>query len=160
MAGRISGTVSILYGRFLLFFGGGVFLVYCYYLFVICRKGWLGGAFFPADTQHPNFVGDYERGNYYFILTGNEWPIFPSISGIAVTLGVFVALLALFWRPKPLLNFPLSFGVIFIGLLSPYMFLWVGAYPPRFSIHILPLALLSLAFLIREWAKSPIKSNI
>lgn len=105
-----------------------------------------GGAFFPADTQHPNFVGDYERGNYYFILTGNEWPIFPSISGIAVTLGVFVALLALFWRPKPLFNFPLSFGVIFIGLLSPYMFLWVGAYPPRFSIHILPLALLSLVF--------------
>ena len=127
---------------FAVFWGGGILSV----LLISFRNWWLGGAFFPADTQHPNFVGDYERGNYYFILTGNEWPIFPSISGIAVTLGVFVALLALFWRPKPLFNFPLSFGVIFIGLLSPYMFLWVGAYPPRFSIHILPLALLSLVF--------------
>jgi len=120
-------------------------------VFLLSYRNWyLGGDFFPADTNHPNFIGDYERGKFYLILTGNEWPTFPSISGILVSLGVFLALLALIWRPKPLENFPRSLGVIFIGLLFPYIFLWTGGYAPRFSIHILPLAVLSLAFLVNN----------
>ena len=133
-----------------MYWGGGILSV-----LLICYRNWyLGGGFFPASTQHPNFVGAYERGKFYLILTGNEWPTFPSISGILVSLGVFVALVALVWRPNPLADFPRSLGVIFIGLLSPYMFLWTGGYQPRFSIHILPLAILSWAFLLNNISNS------
>ncbi|MBC8285308.1 MAG: hypothetical protein H8E32_15950 [Nitrospinae bacterium] len=129
--------------RIALYWGGGILSV-----LLICYRNWyLGGAFYPAGTDHPNFIGEFERGKFYLILTGNEWPTFPSISGIIVSLGVFMALFALVWRPKALANFPLSLGVIFAGLLSPYFFLWTGGYAPRFSIHILPLSLVSLAFL-------------
>jgi hypothetical protein len=129
--------------RIVFYWGGGILSV-----LLICYRNWyLGGDFYPAAVQHPNFVGDFVRGKFYLILTGNEWPAFPSISGIIISLGVFVALFALVWRPKALANFPLSLGVIFVGLLSPYIFLWTGGYAPRFSIHILPLAILSLTFL-------------
>lgn len=118
---------------------------------LLCFRNWLlGGAFFPAAADAGNWGGTYETAMYYLILTGNYWPKFPSISGFIVTSGVFVALLALIWRPKPLLNFPLSLGVIFIGLLAPYAVLYVGGYVPRFSIHILPLALISLAVLLNN----------
>jgi hypothetical protein len=129
-----------------LYWGGGILSV-----LLICYRNWfLGGAFFPTDTQHPNFFEVYEKAKFYLILTGDEWPVFPSISGIVVTLGVFMALLALVWRPKTLSNFPLSLGIIFIGLLAPYAFLGTGVYQPRFSIHILPLAILSWAFLLNN----------
>ena len=75
---------------------------------------------------------------------------FVAISGMVVTLGVFVALMALVWRPKAILNFPLSLGVIMIGLLIPYVFVWNWGYAPRFSIHLLPLALLALMFLLNN----------
>jgi hypothetical protein len=136
--------------RIALYWGGGILSV-----LLICYRNWfLGGPFFPADTRHPSFIGEFERGKFYLILTGDEWPAFPSISGIVVTLGVFVALLALVWRPKFLSNFPLSLGVVFIGLLAPYIFLWTGSYEPRFSIHILPLAILSCAFLLNNIFKN------
>jgi hypothetical protein len=131
------------WGRIALYWGGGMLSV----LLISYRNWFLGGEFFPASVSHPNFVGNYERGKFYLILTGNEWPTLPSISGILISLGVLVALFALVWRPKALENFPLSLGVIFVGLLSPYIFLWAGGYAPRFSIHILPLAILSLTFL-------------
>jgi hypothetical protein len=136
--------------RIVLYWGGGILSV----LLISYRNWFLGGGFFPASVQHPNFTGNYERGKFYLILTGDEWPAFPSISGIVVTLGVFMALLALVWRPKPLADFPLSLGVIFIGLLAPYAFLWTGSYEPRFSIHILPLAVLSWAFLLSNILKN------
>ncbi|MEK9628610.1 MAG: hypothetical protein VW455_06275 [Nitrospinota bacterium] len=139
-----------------MYWGGGILSV-----LLICYRNWyLGGSFYPTDKSHPNFIGEFERGKFYLILTGNEWPVFPSISGIIVTLGVFFALIALVWHPRFLENFPLSLGVIFIGLLTPYAFLWTGAYEPRFSIHILPLAILSWAFVLNNYfAKNNILQN-
>jgi hypothetical protein len=64
------------------------------------------------------------------------------------TLGVFIALLALFWRPKVLKDFPLSLPIIIVGLLLPYVFIHNWGYPPRYSIHLMPIALLSLAFFL------------
>ncbi|MBT3508725.1 MAG: hypothetical protein HN472_04170 [Nitrospina sp.] len=130
--------------RMMLYWGGGVLSV----LAICFRNWWLGGAFYPADVQHPNFVDDLDRGFYYWILTGSYWPNVPSISGLLVISGVFIAVLALVWRFKAILNFPFSLGVIFLGLLSPYAILWTGGYTPRFSIHILPLALLSWAIFL------------
>jgi hypothetical protein len=138
--------------KFAVYWGFGIASV----LLICFRNWWLGGAFFPARADAANWSGSYETAKFYLILTGNEWPHFPSISGFAVTLGVLVALIALVWRPKSLLNFPLSLGVTFIGLLAPYAVLYAGGYAPRFSIHILPLALLSLAILMNNlrWVKS------
>jgi hypothetical protein len=65
-----------------------------------------------------------------------------------VTFGVIVALLALFWRPNVLKNFPLSLPIIFVGLVLPYAFLMNWGYAPRYSIHLIPFALLSLTFFL------------
>ena len=133
--------------RLTLYWAGGILSI----LALCFRHWWLGEAFFVTSLNHPNY--GMPKGNYYLILTGNEWPIFPSISGFVVTIGVFVGLLVLFWRPKPLLNFPFGLGITLVGLLAPYAFLWVGGYPPRFSIHVLPIAILSLAFLLSNVLK-------
>ena len=132
--------------RLALYWGGGIgsVLLLCY------RNWWVGGDFYPIDSHHPNLIGDLERGDFYQILTGNAWPTFPSISGIVVTIGTFIALLALIWRPKVLQCFPLSLGVTVIGLLVPFLFLTVTGYPPRFSIHLLPLAILSLTIFLNH----------
>jgi hypothetical protein len=137
------GRFKVNWQRIAIYWGVGISSV-----LLVCYRNWfLGGAFYPAGIDHPNFIEELEKGKFYLILTGNEWPTFPSISGIIVCLGVFMALLTLVWRPKALANFPLSLGVIFLGLLAPYIFLWTGGYAPRFSIHILPLAIISLAIL-------------
>jgi hypothetical protein len=130
--------------RLSLYWGLGIFSV----LLISFRNWWLGGDFFVSNTSHGNFIRDLDRGNYYLILTGNSWGHFPSIAGFIMTIGVLLALLALIWRPKPLLNFPLSLGIIFVGLLAPYSVLWTGGYPPRWSVHVLPLSVLVVAILM------------
>jgi hypothetical protein len=130
--------------RFSLYWGLGIFSV----LLISFRNWWLGGSFFVADTGHGNFTRDLDRGNYYLLLTGKHWGHFPTIAGFIITLGVLVALISLVWRSKALSDFPLSLGIIFIGLLGPYALLWIGGYTPRFSIHILPLSILSLTLLL------------
>ena len=117
------------------------------------RHWWGGGAFVFYNPNHLNFVvAAYDRAKYYLILTGSEWPAFPPLSGFIVSFGTLLALLALLWLPKPLLNFPLGLGITILGLLSPYVFLWTGGYQPRFSIHLLPLALLSLAIFVDNFS--------
>ena len=79
-----------------------------------------------------------------------------------MTSGTLVGLMALVLHRKPLLNFPISLGVALLGLLAPYFFLDITAYAPRFSIHLLPLALLSLMFLVDKLLngfKFPLKFN-
>ena len=133
--------------RLALYWGGGIFsvLVLCY------RNWWLGGAFYPVDNKHANLILDLPRGDYYQIITGVTWLNFPPISGVVVAVGTFIALLALVWRPKVLQCFPLSLGITLIGLMAPFAFLTVTGYAPRFSIHLLPLAILSLAIFVHHF---------
>ena len=118
---------------------------------MICYRNWLvGGHFYPTMLRHPNFrpMGFSDQINaLYIVVAGNTLPNLPSISGFVTAFGTCIALAALVWRPKPLLNFPLSVGIIIIGVLVPYLFVWNWAYLPRFSIHLLPLAVLSMLFL-------------
>jgi hypothetical protein len=72
------------------------------------------------------------------------------LSGFVVTFGVIVALLALFWRPNVLKNFPLSLPIIFVGLVLPYAFVMNWGYAPRYSIHLIPLALFSLVIFLNN----------
>lgn len=59
-----------------------------------------------------------------------------------------MGLLAMIWRPRIFENFPLSIGIILFGLLLPYVFIWNWVYEPRYSIHLLPIALLVWAVLL------------
>ena len=134
---------------FLWYWGGGILSV----LLICFRNWWLGGWFFPTVKNHPNLRLDLSSPfpeSFYIILTGKEWPAFPGVLGFVVTFGVFVSLLALFWRPKVLANFPLSLSIATMGLFAPYIFADNWGYPPRFTIHLLPLALLSLGIFLNN----------
>jgi hypothetical protein len=121
-------------------------------LLICFRNWWLGGAFYPTKKNHPNLnnMDTFIQGpkNIYLTITTNHWPNFSNLSGFLATLGVFIALLALFWRPKVLKDFPLSLPIIIAGLLLPYVFIHNWGYAPRYSIHLMPLALLSLTFFL------------
>jgi hypothetical protein len=132
---------------FVCYWGAGIFSV----LLICFRHWWLGGAFYPTIMKHPNLQLDNASafpGSFYIVLTGQTWPAFPPTLGFIVTFGVLIALLALVWRPKSLLNFPLGLSITFVGLLAPYAFLITWGYPPRYSIHLLPLALLALGIFL------------
>ncbi len=66
--------------------------------------------------------------------------------------GTAVGLWSLFYRKGPWADYPLGLGVLLLGLLAPYLWVQVVAYPPRFSIHLLPPAVLSMVlFLYHTW---------
>jgi hypothetical protein len=71
-------------------------------------------------------------------------------SALILFFGTIIGLMALIWRKGPLVPYPLSLGLSLAGLLSPYFWVKVVAYPPRFSIHLLPLAALSLAVFLNH----------
>jgi hypothetical protein len=149
-----TGTWKAYWDRFTLhwrvfawYWGAGILSV----LLVCLRNWWVGDVFNVTHMGHPNLGGTSASpfpGSFYIVLTGNVWPTFPSMSGFIVTFGALIALFALVCQKKAFDNFPRSFGIIIIGLLLPYVFVWNWAYPPRFSIHLLPLALLSWAILL------------
>lgn len=59
--------------------------------------------------------------------------------------GTLLGLAALLWRGWPLRGYPLALAVTLTGLLAPYFIIAPYAYEPRQSVHLLPLAALSLA---------------
>ena len=130
---------------------------------VLCWRNWLlGVGFVIVDSETTTllrmdgatYFGPYTMvigKMYYLILTGNDWPTFPSIAGFVVILGTFIALLSLVWRSKALSNFPLGLGLTVFFLLVPYLVAFNGGYAPRFSIHLLPLALLSLMVFLNPY---------
>ena len=77
----------------------------------------------------------------------------PSAPTIILTSGTVLALTALVWRPYVFKDFQFSLGIIIIGLFAPYIILWNGGYPPHFSNHLLPLALLSVIVVIDLFIK-------
>jgi hypothetical protein len=132
-----------------LYWGGGIISV----LLVWFRNWWVGGDFYFTQLNHPNFdvtTSSPFPGSFYIILTGNVWPTFPNLAGFVVTVGTTMGLLAMVWRIRIFENFPLSIGIILFGLLLPYVFIWNWVYEPRYSIHLLPLALLVWAVLLNN----------
>jgi hypothetical protein len=141
--------------RLAIYWGGGIISI----LLLSYRNSWIGGDFFITKLNaHPIFeenplggtLPSPFPGSLYNVITGNAWPALPSITGLIMAAGAFIGILAMIWRPKLFTNFPLSIGIIFMGLLLPYAFIWSWGYPPRFSIHLLPLAILSLAFFLNS----------
>ena len=68
--------------------------------------------------------------------------------------GVFFGFLALIWRPKVLQVFPMALRLAFIGMFLPYVYFANPGYPPRYSIHLLPLAFLSMMIVFDGFFKT------
>lgn len=85
-----------------------------------------------------------------------------SWSALTLWLGTIFGIVALLIRKGPLRGYPLGLGLILLSTILPYFRLWDNAYPPRFSIHLLPLASLSLTVLLYtgwNWARFRAKRN-
>ena len=116
-------------------------------VFLLClHNWWFGGVFGPTKVNHPNFTGQdlihfYQRIKIMVTAVdhGN-----PSLATFILLPGTLLGLLALLWRPKFLQNYPIAIGLAFIGLFLPYWFVANWGYAPRYSIHLLPLAITSL----------------
>jgi hypothetical protein len=118
---------------------------------IILRNGFIGEHFGFVGPGHPNFSGDILWDNWYLLLSGKPWPDLPidtlALTGVLLP-GTLLGLLALVWRPKLLAGYPLSLSITLLGLLSPYLFLHIWGYPPRYSTQLLPLAALSLGIIL------------
>jgi uncharacterized membrane protein len=68
----------------------------------------------------------------------------PSLATFILLSGTLLGLLALVWRPKFLQNYPIAIGLALFGLFLPYWFVANWGYAPRYSIHLLPLTIISL----------------
>lgn len=133
----------------IVYWGGGIISV----LLIWFRNWWVGGDFYFTQLNHPNLdttLSSPFPESFYIILTGNTWPTFPNLSGFVVTFGTVMGLLAMVSRSRIFVDFPLSLGIILFGLLLPYVFIWNWVYEPRYSIHLLPLALLVWAILLNN----------
>jgi hypothetical protein len=114
---------------------------------------------FAFGVTHPDSIAykialplqhDFLWVNYYLLLTGKMYPktisSWPDTTVLATVLvpGIFIGLMTLIWRPKILAGFPLTLSITILGLLSPYLFIHILGYPPRYSLQVLPFAALSL----------------
>ncbi len=137
------------------------------FLILMLRNWFAGGQFVIHSSNHPNFSKAVTLENFYYIFAGgNKFSSGPSLGLLAVPsltllLGTILGLTALIWRPWPLARLPLSIGITLTGLLSVYFFLHAWGYPPRYSIHLLPITVLTLGVILdtcwkRFQASSPL----
>ncbi|MBL78462.1 MAG: hypothetical protein CMH70_00120 [Nitrosomonadaceae bacterium] len=122
-------------------------------VFLICfRNWWVGGVFAPAvgpggpDMPPVYFSTEIDVTDLYMkmklMLTATHSPT-PSFATMVLLPGTFIGFAALIWRPNCLRGFPMAIGCALIGVFLPYVFFSNPGYPGRYSIHLLPLALLS-----------------
>jgi len=127
-------------------------------MLTLCLRNWFMGAEFVLHHNTGSMSGFTNvlpmLKLYYLLLTGVQWPAFPPISGVVISLGTFLGLIALVRHRKSFLNFPLSIGVAILGLLVVYTRVNITpAYAPRFTIHLLPLAILCSAIILNYYLK-------
>ena len=115
--------------------------------FMIPFRNWIFSGHFVINTP-TNIIfllshsWTTSLNSFRLLLLASEGP--PAWASFILIPGTVIGLLALIWRGGPLVGYPLSLGILMIGLLAPYLLVKVNAYTPRFSIHLLPLATLSL----------------
>jgi hypothetical protein len=130
------------------YWGGGILSI----ILICFRNWWLGGDF--TIMQEWDFEGhtvySLEFKSVYVILAGQNWPSFPAISGYVITFGVLIALLALVWNSKIFQNYSLVLSLSIVSYLFPLIIFKIVGYAPRYSIPLLPLAILSIAFFLNN----------
>lgn len=130
------------------------------FISVPLRNWIMGGAWVFTHPQNLNALWCYSWSctleNFYKLLLTYE----PNMSSPALLaalptalvlfFGTFFGIVALIYRRGPLSFFPLGLGILLLGLIVPYFWVRVVAYPPRFSIHLLPLAVLSVTLVVHH----------
>ena len=123
------------------------------FLLMCFRNWWVGGVFAPTVKNHVIYEG-FDFHAFYLrvrlMLTASYET--PSFATLILLPGVFLGLLALIWRPQFLKAYPLALGWAFIGIFLPYIFFGNPGYPPRKSIHLLPVALLSIMIIFNYYS--------
>ncbi len=136
-------------------------------LLVVLRNYFLGGEVILTRSQliHADYVPKSLLGHLkgvVIVLTGkpSSWQSYSllRLSGtllVAIILwsGTILSVLGLVVRRGWLQTYHLSLGFILIGGIIPYTFVLPMAYLPRYSIHILPWAMLSLALGFDLWRR-------
>jgi len=119
------------------------------------RNYLLGGVFVVNQTQNTTSgwyhrIGERIGGVLLILNSGLSAEFFsPGLVFVALVLwaGTLAGTIALVWRRGALARYNLSLAIMLFALLLPYLFFKPTATPPRWSIHLLPLAALSLSAL-------------
>ena len=116
-------------------------------LMVLLRNKFIGGRFVLTNPGHiDHLLGTTNwLHSMAVILCMVPTPVYHSYVALVLMPGTALGLAAIFWRRWPLAGYPLALGLTLAGLLAPYLILAPYAYEPRMSVHLLPLAALSLA---------------
>ena len=125
-------------------------------LFLMCfRNWWVGGIFAPTEKGHV-MLRAFDLTEFYFrmklMLTATHSAT-PNFATMVLLPGTFIGFVALIWRPNCLRSFPMAIGCALIGVFLPYVFFSNAGYPGRYSIHLLPLALLSTMIILDYFLK-------
>lgn len=115
----------------------------------------MGGMFVVNQTQNTtsgwyHSLGERIGGVLLILNSGLSADFFsPGLVFVALVLwaGTLTGAIALVWRRGALARYNLSLAIMLVALLLPYLFFKPTATPPRWSIHLLPLAVLSLSVL-------------
>jgi hypothetical protein len=132
---------------------------------VILRNGFVGGHFGLLTSEHRNYTDGVLWTNFYLLLTGKPYlssiTSYPDTTFLTMVLvpGIIIGLMPLIWRPKILKRFPLTLSIAILGLLSPYLFLNIWAYAPRYSLQLLPFAALSLGYIFDYFYKKKLEKS-
>ncbi len=140
-AGAAAGYVCLL--------AGGVLLV-------ALRNWWCGGQFTlvaGSNLSHLQ-VGGLAQAWHSVRLLLDANDRLTGLAGRLIWAGVIAGMLGLVLRVGILRRYPLELGLILLALVLPYLVVQVNAYTPRFSIHLLPFAVLSVVVLAEAvWGK-------
>jgi hypothetical protein len=114
---------------------------------VVMLRNWLmGGEWVLLHPANKEFL--------HYPIFDNFWALLDVIDGsdrgslISARVlwpGTILGLAALLIRVGPLRGYPLALSLSLAGLLAPYLYVQANAYFPRWSVHLLPLACVSLA---------------
>jgi hypothetical protein len=132
-----------------------LFLLFMAFVSIPLRNWFFGGKWVFTDQVNLNILWcnswNCALKNFQKLLMAQD-PQLPftsriisMMSALILLSGTLIGLIALFWRKGPWAFYPISLSAALAGLLFPYFWVKVVAYPPRFSIHLLPLASLSIA---------------
>jgi hypothetical protein len=116
-------------------------------LLVLARNKFIGGQWVLTNPGHIGHLLGATNWQHSIatILCAAPTPGYHCYAALVLLPGALLGLLALLWRRWPLADYPLALGLTLAGLLAPYLIIAPYAYEPRQSIHLLPLAALSLA---------------
>ena len=94
--------------------------------------------------------------NYSRMLLGNDPEVSfrPNISSIFLMGGFLVSIYCLFKNNIQLINFQIFLPIFVFSIFLPYLVANNWAYPPRYTIHYLPFAIILVLLIVQNILKN------